>query len=205
MSKYKKLAEDLFSESDDNGIDNYEFEKFIDYYMSLFLPKIIDQFDFIWNNQRENVRSYGDIDWSIEKIINGSRRILYVKNNVSCADTTQFLVIKEKNSIKEKIHIRTVWDNKSTDYKKNNKYIHRPNLKWYKDREFNLEYVESLHNTALGGSYGDCRDSGYVLTASKYYFDDCYSLERGVIYNYSNLKRMMWDYFGCNYELKKAK
>lgn len=113
-------------------------------------------------------------------------RVMFFEDHSSCADHTKFLVVQERTSWAEnnaddaakfdkktlagfarfdtfKYHLRIIYD--KTDYKKGNQYVNRPNLKWYKDRQFNVGYVEKLHATPLGGCYGDCRDNGYILSA----------------------------------------
>lgn len=158
----KELYELKFD--DQSGIDNYFFEKMFDVYLSRFCSDIEKWIDTICEKQTEKKRSYGDIDWSVTIFENTvDKRVLYFDNHCSCADETQFIIIQDRKT--GFTHLRTVY-NKS-DYKKGNNYVHRPNLKWYKDRKFSLEFDEKLHRGPLGGSYGDCRDNGFLMTFSK--------------------------------------
>lgn len=173
MDKYAKLrdmATDLFDmRFKDDGIDNYFLDHFMSQYISIIMPKFDVWFDSIWDKQIDDESSYGDIDHSITKIHHiDDRKVLFIEDHCSCADHTEFIVIQEKSKdiySRSKYHIRIVWDDESTDYKENAKYVTKPSLKWYKDRGYNLDYDEKLHNTPLGGSYGDCRDNGYIVSA----------------------------------------
>lgn len=173
-SAIKLMAKDLmdFRFNDQNtphsNMENYFFDNLVDEYLSIHMPKIVNHLKSILEHNGEE-RSYGDYDLTI-KVINQSpsKVVLYLEDHCSCASETRFLVfIKLSGNNIGTIHFRTVWGEDKTDYVKGNKYVHRPNFKWYEDRQFNLEYKESLHMTPLGGSYEDCRDQGFIFSADK--------------------------------------
>src|SRR6478735_580614 len=165
--KLKEMAKELVSlkHSDSIGIDNMYFEDFFNKYIGEFFPSIIKWTEYIFNNQKSDSESYGDIDFTFERLVNTPEKmVLYLRNHSSTADITKYLIIYEKKEYESFFHIRKVWDDKQTDYKIKSSWVNQPNLKWYKDRNFDLKYNDKL-KSALQGSYGDCRDSGFVLTA----------------------------------------
>ena len=207
------MASNLFKMrfNDESGVDNYYFDVFIQEYVKTFLPNILESFNYVWDNQTEPEMSYGDADFTLTKLVDTpEKKVLYIADHCSCADITRYLVFYIKTDFEVKFHIRKVWSDKNTDYKKKNQYIHAPNLKWYKDRKFSLEFDEKLHSTPLGGSYGDCRDVGYVLTAKKYCFqgmsmDNDWTVEQGAMKNYSNILFVARELSGAVYELEELK
>lgn len=52
-----------------------------------------------------------------------------------------------------------------SDHLEGNEYVYRPDLQWYKDKEFALEHDGSLPSKYR--SYGDGRDPGFVLTTAE--------------------------------------
>lgn len=136
----------------------YEVSEYADKHVEECLPYIQSLFHFIWDNQAETKKSYGDVDYSIQKIKYKDKKVLYLVNNVTCADINKFIFIYDNESY----HIRQIF-NKS-DYRKGARWVNRPNLKWYKDREFSLDFKQELHQTPLGSTYGDRRDKGYLLS-----------------------------------------
>jgi hypothetical protein len=105
--------------------------------------------------------------WCTVIVAEKNKKVVLFSNSASCAQYTKYLFIWERDPIlgNEKFHIRYVTDD--NEYKTPNQENHYVphNLRWFKDRNWNLEYDEKLHFTALGGSYGDLRDEQYVLTA----------------------------------------
>lgn len=220
-----KIAKEIFAMrfSDETALDNYFLEEFMAEYIKILMPKLDYWFNTVWEHQKKNSASYGDIDVTITKYestyigeldpvmdqimsnMNKDKgiiekpgppskkddkqmRVLFINDHVGCGEHTKFLIVQESISwalnnpgpakemsaknLKEfeefdeyKYHLRIVYD--PGDYKKGSKYVSKPNLKWYKDRQFNIDYVENLHLTPLGGCYGDCRDDGYILSAEK--------------------------------------
>lgn len=192
--KLKEIAKEVSSlkHSDSIGIDNFYFEEFFNNYIGEFFPSIIKWTEYIFNMQKSDSESYGDIDFTFERLVNTpEKKVLYLNNHSSTADITKYLIVYEKTEYETFFHIRKVWDDKQTDYKKNSLYVNKPNLKWYKDRNFDLKFNDKL-KSALQCSYGDCRDSGFVLTAKAYTFTKDaplnWNFENGMIYNYNNLK-----------------
>lgn len=157
----KRLAKkiDKWRFHDQSGIDNYYFERLFDDYVSVQGEKIVGWVKKIFELQKEETRSYGDADWSVDIIKNTPKhKVMRVRDHVTCGDLTDFLVTLTEN----KLHIRKLW--KNSDYRKGNQYVSCPNFKFYKDRNFNMEFNERLHHTPLGGVYGDARDDGYIVT-----------------------------------------
>jgi len=219
--KIQEIAQDLFNLKfdDQTGIDNYFFEKMFDQYLGLHCKNIEKWIDTIFEKQTDKKRSYGDIDWSVTILKNDdSKRVLFFDNHVTCASETKFIIIQDvRKDYKKTTHFRMVWNN--SDYKKGNQYVHRPNLKWYKDRGFDLNFNDKLHMTPLGGSYGDCRDHGFLMTFKKDILSNMlgessddpaiqkvidsikefnegrgdYDVEDGSLYRYSELKRAIFD------------
>lgn len=228
-----KTAKEIFGWRYDgeSAIDNYRFDNMFDKYLSLHCPDIEKWIDTIFEKQKENRRYYCDMDWYITITMNTpEKRVLFVENVVTCADITKFLVIQDTiKDYKVTTHLRLVWDDDVTDYKGNNKYVNRPSFKWYEDRGFDLKFKEDLHMTALGGSYGDCRDNGFLMTFSrelnpvdidyskltgelkkmaevlKSYkeTDGSYRLEKGSLYRYGELKSKMWDLYSACVQLEE--
>jgi hypothetical protein len=132
---------------------------------------MIEAFNSVWKLQVKAKESYGDFDWSFTKFESKAIdrfgkeedtpiRAIFMENHVTCSPQTRFLVIME-DGIFKKIHVRVVGD-------KYRGHDSPKTLAWYKKRKFSLDYVEPLHLTPLGGSYGDSRDNGYVLTAETF-------------------------------------
>ncbi len=163
-----------------NGFESHRIGTLLDEYTKLLIPDLLKAFDAIWEGQKQKRESYGDIDWSIEKFEGkciGREgeddpqtviRALVMDNHCSCANNTRFLVIHQTDGWFPKIHVRTVFK-KGDD--KGGWDGHKP-LSWYKKRGFSLDYVEKLHTTDLGGSYGDCRDNGYIATFDRFLWDE---------------------------------
>lgn len=175
----KKLWSFRFDDEANRGCENYFLEEFMESYTGHFFPKLVKWIEEILEKSGKD-RSYGDIDYSISILKNEEKKkVLYISDHSTCADESKFLIIWDINALEEKIHFRTVWDDDVTDYKKGNKYVHMPNLSWYKKRGLSLDYVEKWHTTALGGSYADCRDAGYILTAERYRFENVFDIHFG--------------------------
>lgn len=60
------------------------------------------------------------------------------------------IMIWDKDSVSTRLHFRKAWRRSHYAF---GKYLDRPSLKWYRDRDFKPEY-------------GDCRDNGYLFTYS---------------------------------------
>lgn len=200
-TKINDFASELFKMKniDSKGIDNYYFDDFFNAYIKQFFPQFIEWFNYIWDHSKDEL--YGDNDFSFEKVLETkNKKVLLFKHHATIAEISKFLIIYETNDFESKFDIRKVWDYKKSDYKKNSKIVERPNLKWYKDRKYNLKYDESLKNTPLSFSYGDCRDSGFVLSAHKYSMNESminktnidvfntWYFENGMIHNYNEIK-----------------
>lgn len=217
----KDIAKQLFDLQfkDQNGIDNYRFDQMTNEYFGLYCPLIEKWIDTIFEKQKEKKESYGDYDWTVTIIKNTpEKRVLFFDNHCTCADINQFIIIQDyRKDYKKTTHIRLVWG--KSDYRKGNNYVHRPNLKWYEDRGYDLEFNDKWHTGPLGGSYADCRDQGFLMTFSKDLFTHTllttapipelqsmydevkkyreergeYDVEDGSIYCYPDLKRAIGD------------
>lgn len=89
----------------------------------------------------------------------------------------------------------------------NNQYVERPDLQWFKHKNFDLEYKDKLHMTKYN-SYGDCRDPGYVLTCKSItfgqktiYIEDL----KEAIHYFSLIKNAIFDIRGAYEEMKSLK
>ena len=231
-----EIAKEIFSwrYKDESAIENYRFDSLFDKYLQLHCPDIEKWIDTIFKKQKKTKETYGDIDWGITIVMNTpTKRVLFVDNYVTCADVTKFLVIQDiVEGYKRTTHLRLVWDDDATDYKQGNNYTHRPNLKWYEDRGFDLKFKQEWHMGPLGGSYADSRDQGFLMTFSKELgleglvdresedpkikeltesirkyreLKGEYDLEKGSLYRYGELKSKMWDLSGACVELNRKK
>jgi hypothetical protein len=184
-----KIADIVFDS--ESLTENYWLFEFFNEYLKLCFPEFEQAFNTVWEKQTDNKTSYGDFDYTLTKVFEGQykeperlvkspfeegemwdiggqihelKTLLY-KDHSSCANHTSFLIQQDKEVTTIKYHIRIIYD--KSDYTKNNQYVNKPNLKWYKDRGYIIDYVENLHMTPLGGCYGDCRDNGFITTFKK--------------------------------------
>lgn len=110
----------------------------------------------------------GDLDVHLQMIVDNKKKtVFHVRNSCSCADIVDWLVVWDHDEGAEEIHVRQVWTT-GHDYKKNNQFTQRGNLKFWKDRGYVVDYVEKHHMSRLGGVYGDIRDSGYIASFKRY-------------------------------------
>lgn len=189
--------------------DHWKFEYFVDDYLQTLAKDIADEFDFVWNNQKEVKESYCDIDWSVTKIEVEGRRVLYVDDHVTSSIYDKFIFIKETIRSYDYLHIRRVWNDSESDYVEGGTYtyrVQRPNLQWYIDRNLTLKFDDKLRKTAFGGTYGDCRDTGFVLTLKKLTpFDEFdyteWEVEKGTLYHWGEFTVANRNLFGCRYDL----
>lgn len=145
-------------------------------------------------------------------------KVLLIDDHSSCADITKFLVFQEREENRTfgkndeiikgwdyTYHVRIVWDDDVTDYKKGVQHVSCPNLKWYEDRGWTLDYIEKYHMGPLGGSYADCRDDGYVLTAKleTRFGDKRWKVEKGVRHRFHQFEFVCRNINGALYELKE--
>lgn len=75
-----------------------------------------------------------------------------------------------------------------SDYYEGCRWVDRPSLQWFKDRNFDLEFKDELHGTPLG-CYGDCRDAGFVISGGTGLFS--YGSDN-TIYHYSDIQNFFW-------------
>lgn len=109
---------------------------------------------------------FGDMDDYITLIHDTpTKKVFYFENTCSCADVVKWILVWDINEFKSEIHVREI--NERSDYPRK-QYPKKLGLKFYKDRQFIIDYVEKHHMTKLGGVYGDIRDSGYVISYEKY-------------------------------------
>lgn len=123
-----------------------------------FFRRIRERFDRL-KIKRE---SYGDIDQTIILIHSTEdKSVFHFKDNCTCSDTNQWIIIHEWNECQEELHIREI--HSRGDYPRS-AYPKKLNLKFWKDRNYVCDYVEKHHMTNLGGVYGDIRDVGYTVS-----------------------------------------
>lgn len=153
-----------FNYKENQGLPRcYPIEKMYDGHITHLLPEIRRNINAIWKLQKEAEQSYGDIDWSVKKVYeNGKTRVLHFVDHVTCSDDNQFMVLEEISLSTKKTHIRCVSHEKTMSSTKI--YQEKLPLRFYKDRGWTCEYIEKYHMKKLGGSYGDVRDTGYVLS-----------------------------------------
>ena len=182
------------------GIGNYYLNEFLCSYYAQTIPMIMEWFDKVWEEQKKKKDSYGDIDYSLIKLFEGdviedgrgrkqgdTKKVRAMKVEEHSGSGT-WLVLHEEKSNEElskltngritsdqKLHVRVLYN--PSDYKKGNQYVSCPNEKWYKDRGWDLQYIEKFHMTPLGGQYGDMRDKGYVITAVKRHYENKWRIE----------------------------
>jgi len=152
------------------------------YVESVVCPMISKALEKIWTYQKDKKNSYGDMDYYFTKYrLTDKVRVSVLYDVVTCSDDNRFIVIEDLEE--KKVHIRVIVSDKKSDYPKK-EYPHRLGLRFYRDRNFIMEFVKEWHMTNKGDVYGDCRDTGYVLTYSmaKKPFDrveaSLYSLQR---------------------------
>ncbi len=110
----------------------------------------------------------GDADiYSSIVFENESRKVFHIYNSCSCADVTNWIVVWEKRDAEEKIHVRGFYLDEQSDYPKA-QYPDKLNLQFYRDRDFQIKYIEKYHMTNKGSVYGDMRDKGYIISISRY-------------------------------------
>lgn len=144
--------------------ENKFIEMLMNKHIESLYPKFKENIDYLENYLIENKEeSFGDADLHAELLINKEDKIvIHLRDVVTCSNENEWLIIHDKK--RKKLNVRTIWDKYLTDNKNKNKYINKPDLKWWKERNFSTEYSEQFHMTHLSGMYGDTRDKGYVLT-----------------------------------------
>lgn len=109
----------------------------------------------------------GDADVYLSLLVDTKKKtVFHIRNVCSCAEVVQWIVIWDKrHDCEESIHVRQIHD--KSDYPKS-QYPEKLGLKFYKDRKYEMEYVQKHHMTNLGGVYGDTRDRGYIASIKRY-------------------------------------
>jgi hypothetical protein len=127
-------------------------------------PLVLKDLDTLWDKQVYDKYSYGDMDFTFEKILDNKKvRVAVISDHVTCSDDNLFIVVQDKK--RHQVHIRIIKTPEESDYKKS-QFCQKPSLEFYRVREYSVNFVEDFHMTDLGGIYGDTRDPGYVLTFS---------------------------------------
>jgi len=138
------------------------FDGFIQAHLA---PEISRILDLIWEKQKDKVDGYGDADYFFTKYRKNDRvRVSILHDIVCCSEDNLYVIIEDLE--RERVHIRLIVDDKKSDYPRK-PYPTKLCMRFYRDRDFNMEYVEKWHMTNLGGVYGDIRDTGYVLSYDK--------------------------------------
>lgn len=154
-----KRLHQLHYGDENKSLSNLVIDSIIDGQVIDYCEDIKKQIRFIAKEQKQNNyedTSFGDYDNSFKLILESEKKNVYTLE-CHCGDG-YWLIVDDKG--RNKIHIREI-DEKI--------------LKLYKDRKYQLDYVEKLHySSKLGGVYGDIRDSGYILSFST---DRIYSSE----------------------------
>lgn len=161
-------------------------------------PKIKDALDLIWKGQKDKGDSYGDADYWFTKYLDNEKvRVSLLKDSVCCRDTDRYIFIEDK--VRGRTHIRVIVPDEKSDYP-HERYPKRLCLQFFKDREFVMDYQESLHMTNKGGVYGDIRDTGYVLSFGGEGFSN--RVEKALHF-YNDLEHVTW-LLGCMVEELKS-
>lgn len=175
-SSYKELAlPNLFSE-----ISNY--------IVSIRAGKLAEEFDYIYARSTEEEELFGDWDWGVSKVETGrkNRQVLMFLDRFANDERTAILVIKSEDTI----WVRQIWT-ENEDYtstlesKKPAYFCDRPNLQYWKDSGWRMNYSSSDKLSI----YGDCRDKGYVFD---YVYAPCLTMcdgARGSVANYVDIGR----------------
>ena len=140
---------------------NFVIDSIIDGLVKEYAKTILEQINYIVENQDED-NSYGDADNTVDIILrNEGKDVITIKDNCSCGTEVYWIIINNKEE--EKVDIRVIYEEESSDYPKN-EYPKRLSLKFYEDRGWSADYIKELHFTNLGGCYGDIRDKGYIIS-----------------------------------------
>jgi hypothetical protein len=123
------------------------------------------------HDAKDKTESYGDLDFHFELIHDKPQkpddemqkylRVFLVHNSCTCSDKNQWIVVITGDRLGRQLHVRVIYD--KSDYPRKD-YPDKLSLKFYKDRDFVMKYVEKHHMTKLGSVYGDIRDRGYVIS-----------------------------------------
>lgn len=113
---------------------------------------------------------FGDMDDYVTLIVDKpEKKVFHFRNTCSCADVVQWIFVWDTGGLKHEIHVREI--NEKSDYPKA-EYPKKLGLRFYKDRDYIIDYVAKHHMTKLGGVYGDIRDKGYVISYERYEIDE---------------------------------
>lgn len=136
----------------------------------------------------------GDADVYLNLVYDTPKiKAFVVKNTCSCADVVNWLVVWETSRIMTKIHVRELYPDSESDYPSSD-YPSKLNLQFFKDRNFNINYIQEYHMTKNGGVYGDSRDKGYVISKSMRIDEEPFDLlePRYYGYFYRNYVNFSW-------------
>lgn len=114
----------------------------------------------------------GDMDtWLYVIMDSESKTVFRLYDSPTCADINNWIIVYDHCETEESVYIAQIWMDSvgrfKSDYPKT-QYTTRPNLKFWKDREYNTDFEDKYHFTKLGGIYGDSRDPGYLISFSRY-------------------------------------
>lgn len=152
---------------------NKSQNRFIEHLLSIHIQKdsqfLYDWVKIAYKITKENKNFFvGDMDVCIDLVFENKRRkVLHVRNTCSCANVVNWIVVWENHKGTEEIHVRGFYPNNESDYPKSN-YPQKLSLKFYRDRDFQIKYIEKYHMTNKGSVYGDMRDKGYIISLKKY-------------------------------------
>lgn len=138
-------------------------EGMVDGFVEAYIAPAFNKYvNILWRKQDKKEDWYGDMDYYFTKYLDNDKvRVSIISDIVTCSDDNMFIIIEDKK--RKLAHVRIIVKQQKSDYPRN-QYPHKLGLRFYKDRDFNMEYVKELHMTNKGGVYGDSRDEGYVLT-----------------------------------------
>jgi len=134
-------------------------DEYVKHHVCPMLTKWIQK---IWKNQKKKSDWYGDIDHSFKKYRDtDAYRVSVIDDYATTSDENKYVIIEDKSRFR--IHIRNIVEKNKSDYPRK-RHPEKLGLRFYRDRDFNMNYDEKHHMTNLGGVYGDERDQGYVIS-----------------------------------------
>lgn len=88
-------------------------------------------------------------------------RAFEVSNSCTCSDENRWIVIVSGDRFRRDLHVRIIHRHGNYPRKQ---YPDKLNVRFFRDRNFVMDFVDKYHMTKLGGVYGDIRDIGYVIS-----------------------------------------
>lgn len=134
----QRLAPALQRDIQDHPLFLYAADYYVQYTVC---PDLMSMLNMIWEKQTDTEDTYCDADIRFTKLVDTKdQRVTLIGDSSVCSDVNQFIIMEKKNGygFEQRVHIRVVYKNK-----KRNKDIYQtrtPNLKFYKDLNYYIEY-----------------------------------------------------------------